>query len=1448
MNENLLPHPLGPAEIRAYIDFDSVGSSRSGDSSQAILQSRGVAALWQLLQNNGYAYLGDEVGMGKTRQAMGVIATQFLSDPNSHVVIVCPGETLQRQWVREWDAFIRGCYLAKENRLSSAWDGSMLQGLAFHNRLRDFAQSLLLNENRIHLLRYSAFSRPIWFGNADPKKKVAEQVNDVISEYTSCLREIGIPQPTAYENSIFQKFVASHGDGWREEITSLLNEAYAQRVGQLLKARDIDLVIFDEAQYLRHIDNRQNTNIRHVFRKHAAKWLFMSATPLHTGVHDIASLDNYLCMHEDGNDAVKKCPACGNTKCTKARFQLKGKIDVVEILKGFLVRRNRNYQDATQKLYGKVEYRKYNRSKVAASGDPFTALTMALVQKGLVKALSGNNNRFRQGECSSFESLSTSLKRRRLNRDGVPIDEKELEPAGGGNESSEETPDRSYIDGLSQRFKKAMLGSNDAASKTSAQYNLPHAKLNEMTKQVFDLNLRNGSNRKSLIFVRRLDTVDEMLALLLAQYQGEVDRRLELWRDFLSGKQVDIIVKKSLWRSNSFWSLDSDAEDADEDAEVENEIDFLAESEGNTAGLDRAGTLPYFEALKRYKDKNSKNGMLTSFQSRLLVTGKMNSNPFRGFLLARPAPAPQMGDIEVAAIQEVWDGADKCWERFVHLVTGRSYSAHAAEESPYGWLYAKHAWGSDGFWKLATLKRCIFQAFRQSDFLVDLYVMNRFLKQIRSDKRECSLQEKLLWFLGEDRTIKFPDNLETYVEHWKEKIRRWIEYFDLIVDKCLRSDGTKGWLSIYEKVDGAFARMAPVFGRSGRLQDNNAVTQFKFPTHPNVLICTDVLKEGVDLHLFCDEVIHYGVAWTSGDLEQRIGRVDRFGSLISRSIGNHPASQEASMLPRLRVEFPYLDGTLDKYQVERVINEKIKSDLRMDLGKRTDEIGYISIDDLEASSAAAHTPQNQLVFFPVKFSDDSSIRTGEGKVRTECLVDGASLQHLKNSLSDDISARHVALIKSVVVRKKVPQNSVVNTGLLRCVMGIVNRRRRMYLEEEYLIPIEGSERADIDVNEADQSLASVLSNGGSVAVTAIPDLIGFAFSPQWNTLAIDVQIDNPFALDEVRKQVVLLEQVEGFWLLRTPLFKVQGERAVNEIGSEQWLADQNVCRTWGYLREDRGIVWFIAFVRKQRGGSVSSYLTSLAERTGKIGDRLQHLFVAADEPEDWGYRAKSGFPGGFIITHKTQRVLDREGESIMTADLADLQRSGQFISRMQTWFQETFADVLATLYGSVPRGNWSLKIAPMTILPDGVLHLATEGAERFRIQAYLQLADINNGAVDIPSPRLIWGMAVSPNLKGPKPLLELPAWEKMPHANPNDWEGGGNEQCKAYTNKGEKYRYLALYHDPGIMDGSGQRILEIWADVLERMQGNNFMKKLCRDKFIEAISSHKHQNERCGTR
>ena len=139
MADNLLPGPLTAGQLRTFIDFDGGGG---GAGTQARTQSDGVAALWQLLRSKGFGYLADEVGMGKTRQAMALIALQLLEDPDAQVVIVCPGKTLQEQWVREWDAFTRTCYLPLDDRLRSARTGRAVSTIALHERLGDFALSL----------------------------------------------------------------------------------------------------------------------------------------------------------------------------------------------------------------------------------------------------------------------------------------------------------------------------------------------------------------------------------------------------------------------------------------------------------------------------------------------------------------------------------------------------------------------------------------------------------------------------------------------------------------------------------------------------------------------------------------------------------------------------------------------------------------------------------------------------------------------------------------------------------------------------------------------------------------------------------------------------------------------------------------------------------------------------------------------------------------------------------------------------------------------------------------------------------------------------------------------------------------------------------------------------------------------------------------------------------
>ena len=46
-----------------------------------------------------------------------------------------------------------------------------------------------------------------------------------------------------------------------------------------------------------------------------------------------------------------------------------------------------------------------------------------------------------------------------------------------------------------------------------------------------------------------------------------------------------------------------------------------------------------------------------------------------------------------------------------------------------------------------------------------------------------------------------------------------------------------------------------------------------------ILVCTDCLSEGINLHNLFTAVVHYDLPWNPNRLEQREGRVDRFGQV-----------------------------------------------------------------------------------------------------------------------------------------------------------------------------------------------------------------------------------------------------------------------------------------------------------------------------------------------------------------------------------------------------------------------------------------------------------------------------------------------------------------------------------------------------------------------------------------
>jgi len=152
--------------------------------------------------------------------------------------------------------------------------------------------------------------------------------------------------------------------------------------------------------------------------------------------------------------------------------------------------------------------------------------------------------------------------------------------------------------------------------------------------------------------------------------------------------------------------------------------------------------------------------------------------------------------------------------------------------------------------------------------------------------------------------------LEGQVESMADRMVAFLEDLRAASGNAWEGATTRG--SLLEATRFKDRYVALVTGSQGKETRSRIFNGFNTPLLPEILICTSVGQEGIDLHRHCRNVIHYDLAWNPAVLEQRTGRTDRIGSKADRE---HAARKNEAFL---EIGLPFLAGTYDERMFEEL--------------------------------------------------------------------------------------------------------------------------------------------------------------------------------------------------------------------------------------------------------------------------------------------------------------------------------------------------------------------------------------------------------------------------------------------------------------------------------------------------------------------------------------------------
>lgn len=138
----------------------------------------------------------------------------------------------------------------------------------------------------------------------------------------------------------------------------------------------------------------------------------------------------------------------------------------------------------------------------------------------------------------------------------------------------------------------------------------------------------------------------------------------------------------------------------------------------------------------------------------------------------------------------------------------------------------------------------------------------------------------------------------------KERVSRFLKDMAGLQD-------VNGEIKQYTKGLSPRSLVARASGEESMAERTNHRYGFNTPFRPYVLVASEIMQEGLDLHRECARIVHYDLAWNPARLEQRVGRIDRIGSRVDVQLRNGKKAE-------LHIHRHHIPGTIDEKMFHRV--------------------------------------------------------------------------------------------------------------------------------------------------------------------------------------------------------------------------------------------------------------------------------------------------------------------------------------------------------------------------------------------------------------------------------------------------------------------------------------------------------------------------------------------------